>query len=210
MERAKRSLSELSDRQKRRRVAESVRKELESCGTSSEESVDTEEAYPLSPGQQAVAAHASFSGEFEYQRASECESESSDTSGARNNLISEHLCQNPRCEFPALPPPLQNPRPSKPPFLYPLISSPGPVVLRNHLEKRFYGHFIKLSCVMTILASPKFSLTHCDLAESLLREFVSGAGTLYEGVYVYNMHSLIHLTRRSTVRPCQHLLGLSL
>lgn len=79
MEQAKRSLSELSDRQKRRRVAESVRKELE---TSSEESVDTEEAFPLPPGQQAVAAHASFSGEFEYQRASECESETSDTGGA--------------------------------------------------------------------------------------------------------------------------------
>lgn len=72
----------------------------------------------------------------------------------------------------------------------------GPPLLGKYLEKRFYAHFIKLSCAITILASPKFALTHCDLAESLLREFVSEAGTLYgNGIYVYNVHSLIHLAQ---------------
>ncbi|CAN7987314.1 unnamed protein product [Ixodes hexagonus] len=72
----------------------------------------------------------------------------------------------------------------------------GPALLRRHLEKQFYTHFMKLSCAMAILASPKFALTHCDLAESLLRQFVSEAGTLYgNGIYVYNIHSLIHLAQ---------------
>lgn len=72
----------------------------------------------------------------------------------------------------------------------------GPALLRKHLEKRFYTNFMKLSCAMAILASPKFALTHCNLAESLLRQFVSEAGTLYEnGIYVYNIHSLIDLAQ---------------
>ncbi|CAN8026464.1 unnamed protein product [Ixodes persulcatus] len=72
----------------------------------------------------------------------------------------------------------------------------GPVLLRSNLDKHFYAHFLKLSCAMTILASPKFSLTHCDVAESLLTEFFRDAGSLYgDGVYVYNVHSPIHLAQ---------------
>ncbi|EEC02756.1 hypothetical protein IscW_ISCW024181, partial [Ixodes scapularis] len=72
----------------------------------------------------------------------------------------------------------------------------GPVLLRTNLDKRFYSHFLKLSCAMTILANPKFSPTHCDVAESLLTEFVREAGSLYgDGVYDYNVHSLIHLAQ---------------
>lgn len=55
---------------------------------------------------------------------------------------------------------------------------------------------MKFSCAIAILASPKFALTHCDLAETLLREFVSEAGTLYgNAIYVYNVHSLVHLAQ---------------
>ncbi|XP_042143758.1 beta-alanine-activating enzyme [Ixodes scapularis] len=73
----------------------------------------------------------------------------------------------------------------------------GPALLRKHLEKQFYTHFMKLSIAMSILASPKFTLAQIlHLGESLLRRFVSEAGTLYGNeIYVYNIHSLIPLAQ---------------
>lgn len=72
----------------------------------------------------------------------------------------------------------------------------GPVILNNHLESKFYRHFLKLCCAVTILASPKRCMVRCDDAERLLREFVMEAGGLYgEGIYVYNIHSLVHLAQ---------------
>lgn len=70
----------------------------------------------------------------------------------------------------------------------------GPVVLKGHLDEKFYWHFMKLSCAMTILAIPKLLSIRCDLAERLLKEFVSEAGALYGGgICVYNVRSLLHL-----------------
>ncbi|KAG0426511.1 hypothetical protein HPB47_026388 [Ixodes persulcatus] len=72
----------------------------------------------------------------------------------------------------------------------------GPVVLKGHLESKFYRHFLKLSCAVTILASPKLCMERCDDADRLLREFVVEAGALYgKGIYVYNVHSLVHLAQ---------------
>lgn len=72
----------------------------------------------------------------------------------------------------------------------------GPVVLKGHLESKFYRHFLKLSCAVTIPASPKLGMERCGDAERLLREFVMEAGALYgKGIYVYNVHSLVHLAQ---------------
>lgn len=70
----------------------------------------------------------------------------------------------------------------------------GPFVLKNKMEKRYYEHFLKLSIAVSILASPRLCRVELALAETLLREFVRDAEDLYvEGVYVYNVHSLVHL-----------------
>ncbi|CAN8016681.1 unnamed protein product [Ixodes persulcatus] len=70
----------------------------------------------------------------------------------------------------------------------------GPFVLKNQMEKHYYEHFLKLSIAVSILASPRLCQVELALAETLLREFVLDAEDLYgEGVYVYNVHSLVHL-----------------
>ncbi|CAN7942328.1 unnamed protein product [Ixodes pacificus] len=100
------------------------------------------------------------------------------------------------CEFNRKPRPLKERDPWKAVEFQSFLLYFGPVLLRSNFDKRFYTHFLKLSCAMTILASPKFSLTHCDVAESLLIEFVRDAGSLYaDGVYDYTVHSLINLAQ---------------
>ncbi|XP_042144299.1 uncharacterized protein LOC121834650 [Ixodes scapularis] len=80
----------------------------------------------------------------------------------------------------------------------------GPAVLKDHMEKRYYQHFLKLSIAVSILSSPRLCHEEIDSAEKLLEEFVSDAGDLYgEGIYVYNIHSLLHLT--ADVRRFGHL-----
>uniref|UniRef100_L7LXZ4 Putative tick transposon n=1 Tax=Rhipicephalus pulchellus TaxID=72859 RepID=L7LXZ4_RHIPC len=70
----------------------------------------------------------------------------------------------------------------------------GPVALKGNLEDRFFKHFLKLSAAVTILICPNFTTRHMDIAECILQDFVSEAGSLYgNGIYVYNMHSLLHL-----------------
>lgn len=55
----------------------------------------------------------------------------------------------------------------------------GPIVLKQHLAHPFYTHFLKLSCTITILASPDLCMTLCEYAEQLLLSFVTEAGKLY-------------------------------
>lgn len=70
----------------------------------------------------------------------------------------------------------------------------GPLVLQGNLERKFYDHFMKLSAAIAILACPDYAVHNVDLAEHLLQEFVAEAGSLYgKGIYVYNVHSLLHL-----------------
>lgn len=73
----------------------------------------------------------------------------------------------------------------------------GPVVLKDILPETLYHHFLLLSLGIRILACPKFVSTSncCDYANKLLVLFVSEAEKLYgREIYVYNIHSLIHLT----------------
>ncbi|CAN7986808.1 unnamed protein product, partial [Ixodes hexagonus] len=70
----------------------------------------------------------------------------------------------------------------------------GPLVLKGQMEKCYYQHFLKLGTAVSILASPRLCQVELELAETLLREFVLDAEDLYgEGIYVYNVHSLVHL-----------------
>lgn len=70
----------------------------------------------------------------------------------------------------------------------------GPVVLKDHVEKWYYKHFLKLSIAVSILSSPRFCQVKLKFKEKLLKVFVLDAVGLYgEGVYVYNPHFLVHL-----------------
>lgn len=70
----------------------------------------------------------------------------------------------------------------------------GPVVLKHHLAHQFYIHFMKLTCAITILASPKLCMAYCNKAEELLLSFVTEAGNLYgNGIYTLSTHCLTHL-----------------
>lgn len=70
----------------------------------------------------------------------------------------------------------------------------GPVVLRDILSDTLYQHFMLLSVGVSILACPRFALSYCDYANTLLTLFVTEAEKLYgKEIYVYNVHCLIHL-----------------
>lgn len=71
----------------------------------------------------------------------------------------------------------------------------GPVVLKGRLKTDLlFEHFMKFNVAMTILISPRFSASHSDIADRLIREFISEAEKLYgDGIYVYNVHSLLHI-----------------
>lgn len=70
----------------------------------------------------------------------------------------------------------------------------GPVVLSGRIEKYYYQHFMNLSVTVSMLSSPEPCHLHLNFAKNLLRWFVTDAGHLYgEGVYVYNVHALVHL-----------------
>jgi hypothetical protein len=70
----------------------------------------------------------------------------------------------------------------------------GPVVLRGILLETLYNHFMLLSVAISVLICPKFAQNFCAYANELLVLFVSEAKHLYgKEIYVYNVHSLIHL-----------------
>jgi len=70
----------------------------------------------------------------------------------------------------------------------------GPIVLRDILSENLYNHFMLLSVGIIILVCPQLASQFCDYANDLLVLFVTEAGKLYGNeIYVYNVHSLIHL-----------------
>jgi hypothetical protein len=72
----------------------------------------------------------------------------------------------------------------------------GPVVLRGVLSDEQYSNFMLFSVAMMYLVSKRLWTFH-DYADELLRAFVSHAAELYgRSFVVYNVHSLIHLSRQ--------------
>lgn len=72
----------------------------------------------------------------------------------------------------------------------------GPIVLRKHLRKDLYYHFLVLHVAITILVSPVLSLNDVNIfyAEQLLNNFVSSFGTLYGNRYISHIvHNLQHI-----------------
>ena len=70
----------------------------------------------------------------------------------------------------------------------------GPIVLRDILSENLYHHFMLLSVGIRILICPQLASNFCDYANDLLVLFVTEAGKFYgKEIYVYNVHSLIHL-----------------
>ncbi|XP_025157709.1 uncharacterized protein LOC112589299 [Harpegnathos saltator] len=72
----------------------------------------------------------------------------------------------------------------------------GPVILRKHLRKDLYNHFLELYVAITILASPVLSLhdVNVSYAGQLLNHFVSSFETLYGKRYIsHNVHNLQHI-----------------
>lgn len=71
----------------------------------------------------------------------------------------------------------------------------GPVYLKRIFPKHIYEHFLMFSCSIMILVSPALHISMNQRAEQLLDSFVELVGQYYgENSYVYNMHSLLHLS----------------
>ncbi|CAN7950281.1 unnamed protein product [Ixodes pacificus] len=67
----------------------------------------------------------------------------------------------------------------------------------------YYHHLLKLHVAITILAHPRLYLEKNQTAEELLLLFVQEAGSLYgRGIYVYNIHSLVHLAADARQHGC--------
>lgn len=73
----------------------------------------------------------------------------------------------------------------------------GPLVLRNVLDVAVYEHFLLLHTGIAILISPRHILNiGCDVANKLLRTFVTHAEKIYDPEFlIYNVHLLCHLSR---------------
>jgi hypothetical protein len=83
----------------------------------------------------------------------------------------------------------------------------GPVVLRKHLCREKYEHFMCL-CTAVILLSTKTNAASTDYARRLLVLFVQNSRVLYGDAFVvYNVHCLIHLADdvRNHERTLDHL-----
>lgn len=71
----------------------------------------------------------------------------------------------------------------------------GPVVLIDHLEEKYYHHFLVLSFATRLLLSPVPTPANIDYAENLLKYFVQEFKTLYGVENVsYNVHGLLHIS----------------
>lgn len=77
-----------------------------------------------------------------------------------------------------------------------LLLYSGPIVLKGKLKKSLYKHFMLLHCSIRIPMSDETCITYNELANSLLRQFVTQYSNLYGEEYItYNVHGLIHLAQ---------------
>lgn len=71
----------------------------------------------------------------------------------------------------------------------------GPIVLKGRLQKNFYQHFMLLHCGIRLLLNSETCIIYNDLANDILKQFVTQYPNLYGNEYVtYNVHGLIHLS----------------
>lgn len=71
----------------------------------------------------------------------------------------------------------------------------GPVVLKRRLQKNFYQNFMLLPCGIRFLLNSETCIIYNDLANNILKKFVTQYSILYGNEYVtYNVHGLIHLS----------------
>lgn len=67
--------------------------------------------------------------------------------------------------------------------------------MKKFLPERHYNHFNKLSCAIRILCDPILCKEKNNLANNLLRDFVTEFADIYGKEYItINVHSLIHLS----------------
>ncbi|XP_050064613.1 uncharacterized protein LOC126553503 [Aphis gossypii] len=72
----------------------------------------------------------------------------------------------------------------------------GLIVLRGKLKKSLYKHFMLLHCSVRLLMSDETCITYNELANKMLRQFVTQYSDLYGEEYItYNVHGLIHLAQ---------------
>lgn len=71
-----------------------------------------------------------------------------------------------------------------------------PVITKEILKPIYRNHLLKLVSAMRILCSPSECVLNNDLAEQLLKDFVSQMGRLYgPQSMTFNVHSLLHLAK---------------
>lgn len=81
----------------------------------------------------------------------------------------------------------------------------GLIVLKNHVHKRYYDHFLCLSVAIRILADEEFSANRqlLNYAKELLVAFVNHYAELYGAHYIsYNVHVALHLPECVEIYGC--------
>jgi hypothetical protein len=74
------------------------------------------------------------------------------------------------------------------------LLSTGPILLKGRIKSSLYNHFLLLHCAIKILISVETCLIYNDLANNLLRKFVTEYPEHYGNEYVsYNVHCLVHI-----------------
>ncbi|XP_022176620.1 uncharacterized protein LOC111038013 [Myzus persicae] len=70
----------------------------------------------------------------------------------------------------------------------------GPILLKGRIKSSLYNHFLLLHCAVKLLISVETCIIYNDLANNLLRQFVTEYPEHYGSEYVtYNVHFLIHI-----------------
>ena len=70
----------------------------------------------------------------------------------------------------------------------------GPVVLKDHLQHKYFSHFLKLSSAIFSLYQESISFLQLKLSELALKSFVTEFGSLYGEMNVtFNVHQLLHI-----------------
>jgi len=70
----------------------------------------------------------------------------------------------------------------------------GPILLKGRIKSSLYNHFLLLHCAIKILIFVETCLIYNDLANNLLRKFVTEYPEHYGNEYVtYNVHGLVHI-----------------
>lgn len=79
----------------------------------------------------------------------------------------------------------------------------GVLVFRDYLDDAVYEHFLLLHSAMYILSSPVLYFVKNELADRILRLFITHSSVIYgEKFVVYNVHCMCHLSAECAVHGC--------